>query len=62
MVWNDSTETWVEIPMDSPDLKYPVALTDDPQDQRVILNGLSPEALRALSRENFSGLFMLVAK
>ena len=62
MVWDDETESWVEIPMDSPELEYPVSLTDDPQDQRVILNGLSPEALRALSRENFSGLFMLVAK
>jgi hypothetical protein len=62
MVWDDETESWVEIPLHTPELTYPLPLTDAPTEQRVILNGLSPEALRAISRENFSGLFMLVAK
>jgi hypothetical protein len=62
LVWDEEPESWVEIPLHTPELDYPLPLTEEPTDQRVILNGLSPEAMRALSRENFSGLFMLVAK
>lgn len=62
LVWDEESESWVEIPLHTPELDYPLPLTEEPADQRVILNGLSSEAMRALSRENFSGLFMLVAK
>jgi hypothetical protein len=63
LYWDTDSAAWIEIPFDSSELVYPLPLSpDDDQDQRVILKGLSANVVRALSQENFSGLFMLVAK
>ena len=63
MYWDEESETWMEIPMDTLEIKYPLPLLpDDPADQRVVLKGLSSKVLQALTQENFSGLFALVAK
>jgi Ca2+-binding RTX toxin-like protein len=63
LYWNEDASAWVEIPLDSTDLQYPANLNpDDSGDQRMIYKGLSSTLLKAITQENFSGLFVLVAK
>jgi Ca2+-binding RTX toxin-like protein len=63
LFWDETSGTWMEIPIDTEELEYPAELNPkDPDDQRVILLGLSSSQFRALTQENFSGLFVLVAK
>jgi Ca2+-binding RTX toxin-like protein len=63
LFWNTDTLTWMEIPLDSAEMEYPVNLDPDkPTDQHLIFKGLTPTLLHALSQENFSGLFVLIEK
>ncbi|MBI9048073.1 MAG: right-handed parallel beta-helix repeat-containing protein [Anaerolineaceae bacterium] len=59
--WDEENLTWIEIPLHSPEMAYPLTLNqDDENDQRLIFNGLSAVISRAMSQENFTGLFVLV--
>jgi hypothetical protein len=62
MFWDTESLTWIEIPLDSTELQYPLNLSDEPSDPRLVLKGLAPSVVRAITQGNFSGLFLLVAK
>ena len=63
LFWDADSLTWKEIPVDSAELQYPVKLNPDmPEDQHLVFKGLTPNLLRAITQENFSGLFVLVEK
>ncbi|MCC6146283.1 MAG: right-handed parallel beta-helix repeat-containing protein [Anaerolineaceae bacterium] len=62
-LWDAATSTWMEIPLEAPESGFPARLNaDDSTDQRVVLNGVSGDVLRAITQGNFSGLFVLVEK
>jgi Ca2+-binding RTX toxin-like protein len=63
LFWDEDGSAWIEIPLDSTDLQYPANLNPQNEDElRMIYKGLSSTLLKAISQENFSGLFVLVEK